>query len=217
MKDMKVHELLKISVTTKQWSSGHHAWFDVRLKPDTRVDVQWGDGAKSVLLPQQIGLSRAEHYYKKYESDETYHIEFLSESPDALIELQDGLREMTLNHIDFIQCPALLKMRIVNMPETDFTVCPALEELELSNCHCKVLDLRTAPQLRKLSCGYGGCLEKLILTGNDKLEELECLVSPRLTKVSLSNNSSLRRLRLYMTEIDEKSMDFIGRTLKRNK
>ena len=88
MKDMKVHELLKISVTTKQWSSGHHAWFDVRLKPDTRVEVQWGDGAKSVLLPQQIGLSRMEHYYKKYESDETYHIEFLSASPMRLLNFR---------------------------------------------------------------------------------------------------------------------------------
>lgn len=216
MKDMKVHELLKISVTTNQWSSGHQAWFDARLKPDTRVEVPWGDGIKSVLLPQQIGLSRTEHYYKRYESDETYHIKFQSDSPDALIELQDGLREMTLNHIDFIQCPTMLKIRIVNMPETDFTECPALEELDLSNCHCKVLDLHTAPQLHKLSCGYGGYLEKLILTGNDKLEELECQVSPRLTKVSLSNNSSLRRLKSYMTEIDETSMEFIDRTLIRN-
>ena len=216
MKEVKIHELLRISVTTKQWSSGHHAWFDARLKPDTRVEVLWGDGTKSVLLPQQIGLSRVEHYYKRYESDETYHIEFRSESPDALIELLDGLREMTLNHINFIQCPALLKMCIAHIPETDFTECPALEELTLSNCHCKVLDLHTAPQLRKLSCGYGGFLEKLILTGNDKLEELECQVSPRLTKVTLSNNSSLRRLKSYMTEIDEQSMYFIGRTLERN-
>ncbi len=213
---MKVHELLKISVTTKQWSSGHHAWFDVRLKPDTRVEVLWGDGAKSVLLPQQIGLSRTEHYYRRYESDETYHIKFQSDSPDALIEFQDGLREMTLNHIYFLQCPALLKMCIAHMPETDFTECPVLEELDLSNCHCKVLDLHTAPQLRKLSCGYGGFLEKLILTGNDKLEELECQVSPRLTKVTLSNNSSLRRLKSYMTEIDKQSMCFIDRTLTRN-
>lgn len=216
MKDIKLNELLKISVTTKQWSSGHHAWFHARLKPDTRIEVLWGDGTKSVLLPLQTELSRVEHFYKRYESDKTYQIEFRTESPDALIELQDGLREMTLNHIDFIQCPALLKMCIVHLPETDFTECPALEELEAFNCHCKVLDLHTAPQLRKLSCGYGGFLEKLILTGNDRLEELECQVSPRLTKVSLSNNSSLRRLKSYMTEIDEESTYYIDRTLSRN-
>lgn len=208
--------LISISVTTKQWYSGNHAWFDARLRPGTTIDVVWGDGTRSVLVALQTELLRVEHYYKKIDSDETYQIEFWSETPDALLELQDGLREMTLNRIDFHLCPELKKMRIVHIPDTDFSKCPALEELEVFNCSCKVLDLHTAPGLRKLSCGGSGHLEKLLLTGNDKLEELDCQVNPRLTKVTLSNKSSLKKIKAYRTEIDDKSMDFISRILKKN-
>ena len=210
------HRLIDISVTTKQWYSGNHAWFDARLKPDTTIEVNWGDGAHSVLIALQTELSRVEHHYKKFDSDETYLIEFCSETPDALLELQDGLREMTLNHINFHLCPELRKMRISHLPETDFSKCPGLEELEAYNCYCKILDLHTAPGLRKLSCGDSGYLEKLILTGNDRLEELECQVNPRLTKVTLSNNSSLRKIKSHMTAIDNKSMDFISSILTKN-
>lgn len=121
------------------------------------------------MIPLQTKLSRIDHYYEKYESEKTYQIEFWSESSDALIELKNGPCEMTLNHIEFIQCPALRKISISHLPETDFTKCPALEELEAFNCHCKILDLHTAPALRKLSCGYSGFLEELILTENNKL------------------------------------------------
>lgn len=209
-------KLISISVTTKQWYSGNHAWFDARLKPGTTIDVLWGDGARSVHVALPTELSRVEHYYKKIDSDETYQIEFWSETPDALLELQDGLREMTLNSIDFYQCLELKKLRISHLSETDFSRCPALKDLEAYDCYCKVLDLHTAPGLRKLSCCDSGHLEKLILTGNDKLEELECQVNPRLTKVTLSNKSSLRKIKAHRTEIDDKSLDFISRILKNN-
>ena len=210
-------KLLSISVTTHQWTSGNHAWFDARLKPSSSVEVRWGDGQKSVMTPLQTELSRVEHYFKRYESDETYTIEFWSDDLDALIEFQDGLREMTLNSIEFINCPALRKIRFCNLLETDFTNCPALEVLEMINCGCKVMDLRTAPGLRKLICAASEYIEKLILNGNDRLEELECEVNPKLSKITLSNQSSLRRVKFYMTEIDEKSKYYLDRAIEKNK
>lgn len=211
-----MYKLISITVTTRQWSSGHHAWFDARLKPYTTVEVRWGDGTTSVLTSLPTEWSRVEHYYRQYESDETYVIEFWSRSPDALLQFQDGLREMAIGRIELSTCPALRKMCINHLRETDFTGCPSLEILEAINCDCKVLDLRTAPELRSLACRGGEKLETLILTGNNKLEELDCRFTPRLTKVTFSNRSVLRRFDSYMTEIDGRSMAIINRILERN-
>ena len=39
--------LITIEVETKSWTEGNHAWFDTKLKPNSFIEVHWGDGKKS--------------------------------------------------------------------------------------------------------------------------------------------------------------------------
>ena len=41
--------LLSISVETKEWTEGNHAWFDAKLKPNSIIEISWGDGKKSTM------------------------------------------------------------------------------------------------------------------------------------------------------------------------
>ena len=36
--------LLAIELETKDWTEGNHAWFDAKLKPNSLIEVHWGDG-----------------------------------------------------------------------------------------------------------------------------------------------------------------------------
>lgn len=102
--------LLSISVTTKTWTEGNHAWFDVKLNPGAVVEVHWGDGTHSTFPQSTSHWSRVEHYYRCKGKEQAYEIEFLSEDENALLCLVDGTWEMTVNKVILKECPSLTEL-----------------------------------------------------------------------------------------------------------
>lgn len=79
-------------------------------------------------------------------------------------------------------------------PDQDW---PSLEELSI-RCSSKVLDLRHAPKLRKLSIYHSFELEEILFSPEIKLKEL-VLMTPKLKKIPEFDKSEITRMHLYFS------------------
>lgn len=214
--DMK--RLLHISINTLEWTEGNHVWFDAKLKPDTSIEVYWGDGSHSTLRHHQgLGMCRAAHYYNSAEKKELpFEIEFYSDDSDALEELVDGTWETWVKQVVFEDCPALAYLQYTQLHSVDFSGCPNLRTLIITEYHASELDLTAMPRLEKLICRASDNLNVLNLTKNSNLEELDVSHCRSLRKIVVSNSSKLRIVANDYTELDNHTLKWMQSTVERN-
>ena len=209
--------LLSISVETKDWTEGNHAWFEAKLKPNSIIEISWGDGKKSTMKTYDTTKwCRVSHYYEKSKGKkDSYTITFDGEDTGSLEGLVDGTWEMTVNKVDLINCPGLKYLQYTQLPNTDFGHLPKIETLVINEYYGSNLDFQGMNNLKKLLCRSSKGIKNLDLTKNDNLEELDISFSS-ITHVKVSNNSKLRIVANDYTEINPKSLEWLQKTVERN-
>ena len=210
--------LLSISIETKDWTEGNHAWFDAKLKPNSIIEISWGDGKKSTMKTYDTTKwCRVAHYYDKSKGEkDSYTITFEGEEPASLEGLIDGTWEMTVEKVNFINCPGLTYLQYTQLPETDFSNAPNISTLIIENYYGSQVDLSCLKGLRKLICRDSERLITLDLTKNDNLEELDFSAS-YISKIKVSNNSKLKIVANgTYTRIDANSLKWLQMTVDRN-
>ena len=209
--------LLTIRVETKNWTEGNHAWFDAKLKANSIIEIEWGDGKKSTMQTyNESSWCRVAHYYEKSEGKEDrYSISFIGEDPLALLAFVDGTWEMTVENVNFINCPALKYLHYTQLPETDFSNIPNIETLVINEYEGSNLSLIGLKDLNKLLCRSSKNLKILDLTKNDNVEELDISFSA-IKNIKVSNNSKLRIVATDYTETNPKSLEWLQKTVERN-
>lgn len=210
--------LLQISINTLEWTDGNHVWFDAMLKPDTSIEVHWGDGSHSTLCHHPgNSMSHVDHYYKSAEGKKIpYEIEFLSEDSDSLLVLIDGTWETEVNNVIFEDSPALTYLQYTQLSNVDYSGCSNLETLVVNEYYADKLELSVMPQLKKVICRSSQSLKSLDLTKNSNIEELDISHCNNLRRITLSNNSRLKILANDYTELDTHSLKWLQTTVERN-
>lgn len=209
-------QLLSISVTTKEWTEGNHAWFDAKIKPGAVVEVHWGDGRHSTFPHYRENWSRVEHYYGCEGTAESFEIEFLSDDEESLITLIDGTWEMTAHSVRLKNCPSLKAMQYCQAYKFDFSGASQLELLDCHEYYGESIDVSTLPCLRQLSVRLSPYLQSLSLNKNHLLEVLNIGYCHKLTKVAVSNNSNLKLLSYDFTRLGKHSLQWLEKIIKRN-
>lgn len=211
-------KLLHISIKTLDWTEGNHSWFDAKLKPDTSIEVHWGDGSHSILRHNpDYPMCRVAHYYTGAEGKKLpFEIEFLSEDEESLLWLIDGTWENEVNRVVFDNCPALTYLQYTQLDNVDFKGCPNLETLVVNEYYPDHLDLSMLPRLKKVICRSSRHLTNLDLTKNPSIEELDISHCYNLRKVVLSNSSRLRVIANSCCEHEHHSLKFMKATVERN-
>lgn len=208
--------LLSISVTTKTWTEGNHAWFDVKLNPGAVVEVHWGDGTHSTFPQSTSHWSRVEHYYRCKGKEQAYEIEFLSEDENALLCLVDGTWEMTVNKVILKECPSLTELQYCQAENIDFGGSPNLEVVDCHEYYGENIDVSSLQMLKRLSIRMSPFIKTLNLTANPSIEILNIGYCNKLTKVSVSNASQLRLVSYDLTTLDRHSVEWIEKVVKKN-
>lgn len=211
-----MRRLLSISVTTKAWVEGNHAWFDAKIKPDAVVEVHWGDGRHSAFSSFRENWSRVEHYYGCEGKEESFEIEFLSEDEDALITLIDGTWEMTVHDVRLKNCPALIALQYCQVFNFDFSGSPNLELIDCHEYYGEHLDVASLKALKQLSIRMSPYIKTLQLNKNPSIEILNIGYCDNLTKVTVSNKSKLRIVSLDLTELDRHSLKWLEKAVYEN-
>lgn len=209
-------QLLTISVTTKTWTEGNHAWFDAKIKPGTVIEVHWGDGKHSTFPQYNDNWSRVEHYYSCESREESFEIEFLSEDEDALIILVDGTWEMTVHTVRLKNCPALKALQYCQAYKFDFSGSPDLELLDCHEYYGESLDVSSLKSLKKLSLRASYNIKSLNLSKNSSIEILNIGYCNKLIKVVVSNISRIRLLSYNFTELDKHSLIWLEKAIESN-
>ena len=209
--------LLSIAVETKSWTEGNHAWFDAKLKPNSIIKISWGDGKKSTMKTyDRTKWCRVAHYYEKSKGEkDSYTITFEGEEPSSLEGLIDGTWEMTVEKVDFINCPGLKYLHFTQLPNTDFSHIPNIETLVINEYYGSILNFHGLDELKKLLCRSSKGLKTLDLTKNDNLEELDISFSS-IKNIKVSNHSRLRLVVNDNAEINPKSSEWLHKTVERN-
>lgn len=209
--------IITIAVETKDWTEGNHAWFDAKLKPNSIIEISWGDGKKSTMKTyDRTKWCRVAHYYEKSKGKkDSYTITFEGENSNSLEGLVDGTWEMTVEKVNFINCPGLTYLQYTQLPETNLANIPNIETLVINEYYGSRINLSSLKSLRKLICRGSKRLMTLDLTKNDNLEELDISFSS-ITNIKVSNNSNLRLVANDTTEINPKSLEWIHKTVERN-
>lgn len=209
--------LISISVETKEWMEGNHAWFDLQLAPGASVKVCWGDGTHSSCRQYYAeGWCRVEHRYSCEGKVMPFIIEILSEDENSLTGIIDGTWEMTTNAVTVENAPCLLYMRYHNVKTFDFNGCPNLEELDCDSYQQESIDLAAVSNLRKLQCSYS-LLHQLDLTQLPKLKDLDVSGCNNLKKIKVENNSCLKNLSIKNIELDTHSEKWLRKIVEANK
>lgn len=206
--------ILHIPLRTIDWTEGEHVWFDAKMTPDSSITVQWGDGKHSTLKPYNDGWARVEHYYAY--KDQQYLIEFISETPECLIELVDGTWETDVEAVYIDNCPSLQLLQYHNVPRFDFSGCPNLEALDAESYYGSSIDLSGLTKLSRLRLYSANKIKSVDLTKNKELELLDISFSCLLKKVAISNNSKLKHLSMKFTELDPHSVKWLNKALEVN-
>lgn len=209
--------LLSISVETKDWTEGNHAWFDAKLKPNSIIEISWGDGKKSIMKTYDTTKwCRVAHYYEKSKGQkDSYTITFEGEDPSTLEGLVDGTWEMTVIKVDLINCPSLKYLQYTQLPDTNFSNAPNIEILDINDYYGAKLDTSCLLNLKKLICRRSSHISTLDLTQNNELEELDVSFC-KVRNIKVSNLSKLRIVSNQSTEIIPKSLEWLQKTVERN-
>lgn len=209
--------LLSISVETKDWTEGNHAWFDAKLKPNSIIEISWGDGKKSTMKTCDTAKwCRVAHYYEKSKGQkDSYTITFEGENPSSLEGLIDGTWEMTVNKVDLINCPGLKYLQYTQLPDTNFSNAPNIEILDINDYYGAKLDTSCLLNLKKLICRGSSHISTLDLTQNNELVELDVSFC-KVRNIKVSNLSKLRIVSNQCTEIITKSLEWLEKTIERN-
>lgn len=214
MNDNKIFRLLHISLRTIDWIEGEHVWFDAKMTPDSSITVAWGDGKQSTLKPYSDGWARIEHYYAH--KDQRYLIEFMSETPECLLELVDGTWETDVEAVCIDNCPSLQLLQYHNVPMFDFSGCPNLEALDAESYYGSSIDLSVLPNLKRLRLHSSKKIKSIDLTKKRELELLDISFSCLLRKVAIPNNSKLKRLSMEFTELEPHSIKWLNKAIEVN-
>lgn len=209
--------ILTIAVETKDWTEGNHAWFDAKLKPNSIIEISWGDGKKSIMQTfNESRWCRVAHYYEKSKGKEDrYNISLKSSDPSALLALVDGTWEMTVKKMNFINCPELKYLQYTQLPDTNFSNAPNIEILDINDYYGAKLDTSCLLNLKKLICRKSSHISTLDLTQNNELEELDVSFC-KVRNIKVSNLSKLRIVSNQCTEIIPKSLEWLQKTVERN-
>ena len=211
--------LLTITFETKTWTEGNHAWFDVKLKPNSIIEISWGDCKKSTMKTyDRTKWCRVAHYYEKSKGEkDSYTITFEGENPSSLEGLVDGTWEMTVKKVDFINCLGLTYLQYTQLPETDFSNASNISTLIIEDYYGSRINLSCLKGLKKLICRGSERLITLDLTKNDNLEKLDFSAS-YISKIKVSNNSKLKIVvNGTYTRIDANSLKWLQMTVERNR
>lgn len=211
-----MERLISISVTTKTWTEGNHAWFDAQIKPGSVVEVHWGDGRHSTFPDLNGKQARVEHYYRGDGRQESFEIEFLSEDADALITLIDGTWEMTVHDVRLKNCPALKALQYCQAYNIDFKGSPKLELIDCHEYYGTNLDISTLKLLRHLSVRMSPFITTLNLNKNPSVEVLDVGYCDRLTKIIVANDSRLRLIANDFNSFDRHTLEWLHKTVDRN-
>lgn len=206
--------LLHIPLRTIDWTEGEHVWFDAKMIPDSTITVAWGDGKKSTLGPNHGGWARVEHYYAHKEHD--YLIEFLSETPECLLELVDGTWETDVHAVHIDNCPTLQLLQYHNVPIFNFSGCPNLEALDANSYYGSSIDLSGLPKLKQLRLHSAKRIKSVNLTKNRELELLDISFCDLLKKIAIPNGSKLKRLNMEFIELNKHSTEWLMKALEAN-
>ena len=209
--------LLSIAVETKSWTEGNHAWFDAKLKPNSLIEISWGDGKKSTMKTyDRTQWCRVAHYYEKSKGKkDSYIITFEGEEPDSLEGLIDGTWEMTVEKVNFINCPGLTYLQYTQLPETDFSNASNISIMEITDYSGTNLNISSLKSLKKLICRSSNSFSTLDLTSNNSLEELDISFNS-VRNIKVSNNSKLKIISNQCTRINPKSLEWLQKTVERN-
>ena len=122
---------------------------------------------------------------------------------------------MTVENVNFINCPALKYLHYTQLPETDFSNIPNIETLVINEYEGSNLSLIGLKDLMKLLCRSSKNIKILDLTKNDNVEELDISFSA-IKNIKVSNNSKLRIVANDYTETNPKSLKWLQKTVERN-
>lgn len=211
--------ILTIKIRTKDWTEGNHAWFDAKLKPNSLIEVEWGDGTRSIMQTYDIvGWCRVAHYYKSAEGKEIpFTIIFKSENSEALEGLVDGTWETNVEKVTLEDCPGLKYLQYTQLPLTVFNGAPNIETLVVNEYYGAELHVSCLLNLKKLICRSSSNIRSLDLTHNDELSELDISFCRNLGKIMISNQSQLSLLANDKTHIDRLSLEWLSKTVEKNK
>ena len=209
--------LITIRVETKDWTEGNHAWFDAKLKANSIIEIEWGDGKKSVMKTfEECKWCRVAHYYEKSKGKkDRYVITFKSYDPSALFALVDGTWEMTVENLKLVNCPGLTHLQYTQLPDTDFSNAPNISIMEITDYSGTNLNISSLKSLKKLICRSSNSFSTLDLTSNNSLEELDISFNS-VRNIKVSNNSKLKIVSNQCTRINPKSLEWLQKTVERN-
>lgn len=214
-------ERIKVLVETMDWMMGEWGHFDIIVRKNAYVTVDWGDGSP---LQTMIGTGAGQsidHDYKHRLPIRQFEVVITAQEDGTILHYYHGFIDMWTLSVDISECPRLQNLYASWACQVNVNGCYGLTDLECGGENIEELDLTGCCNLEVLNIRGAMKLKAINLTPCPKLQSLECGCCFALTRIAISRDSRLQTLITMSAEDLEKcirpaELRFIKQILHQN-
>ncbi len=210
-------DVVVIKVQALDWTCGECAFFDIMVKENAAVSVDWDDGCTSRLTGKG-DWQRVEHAYSvsRKKTEDVFRIAVKAEGEGTVIGLRNGSIDMKTMEIDLNRCTAIRYLAAPYLAALDIRNCRSLQELDITGGEFEHIDLTQNVALETLQCDFS-LLARLDLSACKRLKRFSCRSCRKLSHIGLANDSILETFTYNAeTPVKEKCLRHLERTINRN-
>lgn len=214
-------ERIKIRVETMDWTMGEWGHFDIIVRKNAYVTVDWGDGSPLQTIIGTGERQAPDHDYKHRLPIRQFEVIITAQEECTILHFYLGFIDMWTLSVDASECPRLPSLGASYACQVNVKGCYGLTEFECGGENIEELDLTGCCNLEVLNIRGAQKLKTLNLTPCPKLRSLECEGCFALTRITLSRDSRLQTLITNSAEDLEKrirpaELCFIKQILQKN-
>lgn len=214
-------ERIKVRVETIDWTMGEWGHFDIIVRKNAYVTVDWGDGSPLQTIIGTGERQSPDHDYKSRLPIRQFEVVITSQEDGTILHYYNGFIDMWTLSVNASECPLLPSLGASWACQVNVKGCYGLTKLECGGENIEELDLTGCCNLEVLNIRGAMKLKTLNLTLCPKLRSLECGCCFALTRITLSRDSRLQTLITNSAEDLEKrirpaELRFIKQILHKN-
>lgn len=214
-------ERIKVRVETIDWTMGEWGHFDIIVRKNAYVTVDWGDGSPLQTIIGTGERQSPDHDYKSRLPIRQFEVVITSQEDGTILHYYNGFIDMWTLSVNASECPLLPSLGASWACQVNVKGCYGLTKLECGGENIEELDLTGCCNLETLNLFGAMKLRTLNLTPCPKLQSLECGCCFALTQITLSRDSRLQTLITNSAEDLEKrirpaELRFIKQILHKN-
>lgn len=214
-------ERIKVRVETIDWTMGEWGHFDITVRKNAYVTVDWGDGSPLQTIIGTGERQDPDHDYKHRLPIRQFEVVITAQEDGTILHYYNGFIDMWTLSVDASECPLLPSLGASWACQVNVKGCYGLTELECGGENIEEIDLTGCSNLEVLNLRGASKLKAINLTPCPKLRSLECGCCFALTRITLSRDSRLQTLITNSAEDLEKrirpaELQFIKQILHKN-